>query len=145
MTDPPQRASTVRATTMSQTALYIEDNASAIRLIEMLLQRRPDVQLKVARTAREGVQAAVDEPPGLIMLDNRLPDARGGDVLKMLSLEPATGDIPVVIISGDADIQLATEMLACGASEYLVKPFDVHRFLSVIDRYLPPEAGTGVA
>jgi DNA-binding NtrC family response regulator len=129
---------------MSQTALYIEDNASAIRLIEMLLQRRPDVQLKVARTAREGVQAAVDEPPGLIMLDNRLPDARGGDVLKMLSLEPATGDIPVVIISGDADIQLATEMLACGASEYLVKPFDVHRFLSVIDRYLPPEASAGI-
>jgi CheY-like chemotaxis protein len=128
---------------MSQTALYIEDNASAIRLIEMLLQRRPDVQLKVARTAREGVRAAVDEQPGLIMLDNRLPDARGGDVLKMLSLEPSTGDIPVVIISGDADMQLATEMLACGASEYLVKPFDVHRFLSVIDRYLPPEAGAG--
>jgi CheY-like chemotaxis protein len=145
MTDPLQHAPTARATTMSQTALYIEDNASAIRLIEMLLQRRPDVQLKVARTAREGVQAAVDEPPGLIMLDNRLPDARGGDVLKMLSLEPATGDIPVVIISGDADIQLATEMLASGASEYLVKPFDVHRFLSVIDRYLPPEAGAGIA
>ncbi|HEX7994228.1 MAG TPA: response regulator [Streptosporangiaceae bacterium] len=145
MTDPLQQAPTARATTMSQTALYIEDNASAIRLIEMLLQRRPDVQLKVARTAREGVRAAVDEPPGLIMLDNRLPDARGGDVLKMLSAEPATGDVPVVIISGDADMQLATEMLACGASEYLVKPFDVHRFLSVIDRYLPPEAGAGTA
>jgi DNA-binding NtrC family response regulator len=145
MTDPLQHAPTARATTMSQTALYIEDNASAIRLIEMLLQRRPDVQLKVARTASEGVQAAVDEPPGLIMLDNRLPDARAGDVLKMLSLEPATGDIPVVIISGDADIQLATEMLASGASEYLVKPFDVHRFLSVIERYLPREGGTGIA
>lgn len=145
MTDPLQHVPTARATTMSQTALYIEDNASAIRLIEMLLQRRPDVQLKVARTAREGVQAAVEELPGLIMLDNRLPDARGGDVLKMLSLQPSTGDIPVVIISGDADMKLATEMLACGASEYLVKPFDVHRFLSVIDRYLPPEAGTDIA
>jgi len=129
---------------MPQTALYIEDNASAIRLIEMLLERRPDVRLKVARTAREGVQAAVDEPPGLIMLDNRLPDARGGDVLKMLSLEPACGDVPVVIISGDADLRMAQEMLAAGASEYLVKPFDVHRFLSVIDRYLPPEAGPGI-
>ena len=130
---------------MSQTALYIEDNPSAIRLIEMLLHSRPEIRLKVARTAREGVQAAIDEPPGLIMLDNRLPDARGGDVLKMLSVEPSTGDVPVVIISGDADTQLAQEMLAGGASEFLVKPFDVHRFLGVIDRYLPPGADAGVA
>jgi DNA-binding response OmpR family regulator len=129
---------------MSQTALYIEDNASAIRLIETLLKRRPDVQLRVARTASDGVQAAVAEPPGLIILDNRLPDARGGDVLRMLSREPATSDIPVVIISGDSDTQLAIEMLAAGAAEYLVKPFDLHRFLSLIDRYLPG-ASTGVA
>jgi DNA-binding response OmpR family regulator len=133
-----------KAVTMSQTALYIEDNASAIRLIETLLKRRPDVQLRVARTASDGVQAAVAEPPGLIILDNRLPDARGGDVLRMLSREPATSDIPVVIISGDSDTQLAIEMLAAGAAEYLVKPFDLHRFLSLIDRYLPG-ASTGVA
>lgn len=130
---------------MSQSALYIEDNASAIRLIETLLQHRPDIQLRVARNARDGVKAAVDEPPALIILDNRLPDARGGDVLRMLSLEPAVNDVPVVIISGDSDMQLAMEMLAAGAAEYLVKPFDLRRFLSVIDRYLPPGASAGVA
>ena len=70
---------------MTHTALYIEDNASSIRLIETLLSRRPDIQLRVARTGRDGVKAAVDDPPGLIILDNRLPDARGGDVLEMLS------------------------------------------------------------
>ncbi|MGN6791440.1 MAG: response regulator [Streptosporangiaceae bacterium] len=130
---------------MSQSALYIEDNASAIRLIETLLQHRPDIQLRVARNARDGVKAAVDEPPALIILDNRLPDARGGDVLRMLSLEPAVNDVPVVIISGDSDMQLAMEMLAAGAAEYLVKPFDLHRFFNMIDRYFPPEASAGVA
>lgn len=130
---------------MSQTVLYIEDNASAVRLIETLLKRRPHVELRVARTARDGVNAAVAQPPGLIILDNRLPDARGGDVLRMLSLEPAVEDVPVVIISGDSDTQLAMEMLASGAAEYLVKPFDLRRFLSVIDRYLPPGASAGVA
>ena len=130
---------------MSQSALYIEDNASAIRLIETLLQHRPDIQLRVARNARDGVKAAVDEPPTLIILDNRLPDARGGDVLRMLSLEPAVNDVPVVIISGDSDMQLAMEMLAAGAAEYLVKPFDLHRFFNMIDRYFPPEASAGVA
>ena len=131
--------------TMSQSALSIEDNASAIRLIETLLKRRSDIRLRVARTGRDGVKAAVDEPPGLIILDNRLPDARGGDVLRMLSLEPAVDDVPVVILSGDSDTELAMEMLASGAAEYLVKPFDLHRFLSLIDRYFPREAGAGIA
>jgi DNA-binding response OmpR family regulator len=130
---------------MSKTVLYIEDNASAVRLIETLLKRRPHIQLRVARNASDGVQAAVAEPPGLIILDNRLPDARGGDVLRMLGLEPTVVNVPVVIISGDSDTQLAMEMLAAGAAEYLVKPFDLRRFLNVIDRYLPPGASEGVA
>ncbi len=130
---------------MTQSALYIEDNASSIRLIETLLNRRPDIELRVARTGRDGVQAAVNRPPGLIILDNRLPDARGGDVLRMLSLEPAVGDVPVVILSGDSDTQLALDLLASGAAEYLVKPFDLRRFLLMIDRYFPPETSTDVA
>ncbi|MDR2988416.1 MAG: response regulator [Nocardiopsaceae bacterium] len=130
---------------MSQSALYIEDNPSAVRLIETLLKRRADIQLRVARNARDGVRAAIEEPPGLIILDNRLPDARGGDVLRMLSHEPAVADVPVVIISGDADAELAMDMLAAGAAEYLVKPFDLHRFLGLIDRYLPPTASAGIA
>ncbi len=130
---------------MTQSALYIEDNASSIRLIETLLSRRPDIELRVARTGRDGVQAAVDEPPGLIILDNRLPDARGGDVLRMLSLEPAVGDVPVVILSGDSDTQLAMDLLASGAAEYLVKPFHLRQFLNLIDRYFPPRTSTDVA
>jgi DNA-binding response OmpR family regulator len=131
--------------TMPQSALYIEDNASSIRLIETLLSRRPDIELRVARTGREGILAAVDRPPGLIILDNRLPDARGGDVLRMLSLEPAMDDVPVVILSGDSDTQLAMEMLASGAAEYLVKPFELRQFLDLIDRYFPPSSSAGVA
>jgi DNA-binding response OmpR family regulator len=130
---------------MPASALYIEDNASSIRLIETLLRRRPDIRLRVARTGRDGVRAAVDEPPGLIILDNRLPDARGCDVLRMLSLEPAVGAVPVVILSGDSDTQLAMEMLAAGASEFLVKPFDLRQFLGLIDRYFPPATSAGVA
>jgi DNA-binding response OmpR family regulator len=131
--------------TSSHSALYIEDNLSSIRLIETLLRRRPDIRLRVARTGGDGVRAAVEDPPGLIILDNRLPDARGGDVLRMLSVEPAVGAVPVVILSGDSDLQLAREMLAAGAAEYLVKPFDLRHFLALIDRYFPPASSAGVA
>src|SRR5262245_3568169 len=122
---------------MAHSALYIEDNASSIRLIQILLRRRPDIELRVARTGRDGVKSAVDEPPDLIILDNRLPDARGSDVLRALSCEPACDGIPIVIMSGDADTQVAMELLSSGAAEYIPKPFDIHHFMSVIDRYLP--------
>ena len=127
---------------MPQSALYIEDNASSIRLIETLLSRRPDIRLRVARTGRDGVRAAVDEPPGLIILDNRLPDARGGDVLRQLSASSVISDIPVVILSGDSDATIAMDLLASGAAEFILKPFGIHHFLDMIDRYLPrPGAG----
>jgi len=124
---------------MTHSALYIEDNASSIRLIQILLRRRPDIELRVARTGRDGVKSAVDEPPELIILDNRLPDARGGDVLRALSGEPAVDGIPIVILSGDADTQVARDMLDSGAAEYIAKPFDIHYFLRVIDRYIPAQ------
>ena len=78
--------------------LYIEDDDNNISLVEALLKRRPHIELHVATTGRAGVQAAIDKQPGLILLDNRLPDATGGDILRDLAAAPATAAIPVVVL-----------------------------------------------
>ena len=93
----------------------------------------------MATTARGGVAAAVDGQPALILLDNRLPDATGGDVLRQLASSAAAG-IPVVVISGDSGQGSVDGFLAAGAADFLPKPFDIHRFSDVINRYLPPPA-----
>jgi CheY-like chemotaxis protein len=116
--------------------LYIEDDDNNISLVEALLKRRPHIELHVATTGREGVQAAIDKRPGLILLDNRLPDATGGDILRDLASAPATAAIPVVVLSSDSD-ELIAHLLASGAAESVPKPFDIHQFLAMIDRYLP--------
>jgi CheY-like chemotaxis protein len=65
----PQKAGPV-----NRTMLHIEDYAVTRRLVEqMLLNLRPQVELHVATNARDGVKAAIDERPALILLDNRLP------------------------------------------------------------------------
>ena len=122
---------------MNRTVLYIEDDVANIRLVERLLRRHPHTELRVATTARGGVAAAVDGQPALILLDNRLPDATGGDVLRQLASSAAAG-IPVVVISGDSGQGSVDEFLAAGAADFLPKPFDIHRFGDVINRYLPP-------
>ena len=116
--------------------LYIEDDENNIYLVEALLKRRPHIELHVARNGRDGVQAAIDKRPGLILLDNRLPDATGSEILRELASATPTAAIPVVILSSDSD-EIIDKLLANGAADSVTKPFDIHQFMAIIDRYLP--------
>jgi CheY-like chemotaxis protein len=121
---------------MSKTVLYIEDSPDNIRLVERLVGLRPDTTLHVATNGVDGIAAAVEVQPDLILLDNRLPDATGEQVLRRLASSPTTADLPVVIVTGDSGRVTADELLALGAREVLEKPFDIDAFFAVLDRSL---------
>jgi CheY-like chemotaxis protein len=120
---------------MNHSLLYIEDDESNICLVEAMLRRRPQIELHVAMNGRDGVKAAIDMQPGLILLDNRLPDATGREILQELASASATAAVPVVIFSGDSD-EVIDELLASGAAESVAKPFNPRQFIDIIDRYL---------
>jgi CheY-like chemotaxis protein len=120
---------------MNHALLYIEDDDNNISLVQALLKRRPQIELLVAMNGRDGVQAALDSQPHLILLDNRLPDATGSEILRELAVAPATAT-PVVVLSSDADDVIA-ELVAEGAAEAVPKPFDIHEFIAMLDRYFP--------
>jgi CheY-like chemotaxis protein len=123
---------------MNRSVLYIEDDPNNIRLVErLLLKRRADTELHVATNGRDGITAAISEQPALILLDNRLPDATGAEVLRQLTSADATTAIPVVMVSGDSGQATASELLAAGAADFLVKPYDINQLMTIIDRYLP--------
>ena len=121
---------------MNHVMLYIEDDDNNISLVKALLKRRPQIELQVAMNGRDGIQAAIDKQPALILLDNRLPDATGTEILGELASLPATAAIPVVVLSSDAD-EFINQLIAEGATEAVPKPFDIHKFIAIIDRYLP--------
>jgi len=122
---------------MNDAILYIDDSQDNILLVQRLLKgARPDIQLHTAETGRDGVTAATASRPALILLDNRLPDTNGEQVLLQLAAAPATAVIPVVILSGDSNPVTVNELLAAGAADFLAKPFDIHQILAIIGRYL---------
>jgi CheY-like chemotaxis protein len=126
---------------VNRSVLYIEDDPNNIRLVQrLLLKRRADTELHVATNGRDGITTAISEQPALILLDNRLPDATGSEVLRQLISAEATTAIPVVIVSGDSGRAIASELLASGAAGFLVKPYDIHQLMTIIDRYLPRPA-----
>lgn len=116
------------------TVLYIEDNASNVRLLERLLkQRRPGITLMHAAEGALGVDIAQTHQPGLIFLDLHLPDIPGEEILRLLWTNQRTRDIPVVVLSADATVSQSRRLIASGAAAYLTKPLDVSHLLAVLD------------
>ena len=127
---------------MPPAVLYIDDNEDNLRLVARILGRyRADTELLVAGTGLDGLRAAIESRPGLILLDNRLPDATGAGVLHQLASTDVTAQIPVVILSGDSGQSTVEQLLAAGAAGFLAKPFTVPEFIAMLDRFLESPAG----
>ena len=130
------RAPGAEAPGVTGTVLYIEDNPSNLRLVERIVARRPGIKLLSAMQGRPGLELARAHRPDAIVLDLHLPDISGQDVLARLQADPATREIPVVILSADAMTSRSTSLLKAGAHAYLTKPLSVTQFLGVLDELL---------
>ena len=74
--------------------------------------------------------------PDLILLDINLPRTDGGDLCSMLKADESTSGVTVILISGIMDLKQISQM--CGADDYLIKPFDMHVFDSMISKWEIP-------
>jgi CheY-like chemotaxis protein len=90
-----------------------------------------------------GLELARRRRPDLVLLDLHLPDIDGAEVLERLRGDPATREIPVVIVSADATEGQAERLLAAGAAAYITKPIDVPRLLEVLGEQLGERSGAG--
>jgi PAS domain S-box-containing protein len=130
----PQREQKVARSTV----LYIEDNVSNYTLVESIFKQYPHVRLIAAMQGKLGLEMARRHLPQFILLDLQLPDIKGDEVLRRLQADPATREIPVIMLSADATKSQIERLLALGVREYLTKPLDVRRFLSVVGGLLAP-------
>jgi signal transduction histidine kinase/ActR/RegA family two-component response regulator len=124
-----------------RTVLYIEDNVSNIALVERLLARRPGFELLTASAGRPGLRLARTVRPDVVLLDLDLPDIPGEEVLAELRADPATADIPVIVVSADATSWRQEEFARAGAAAYVVKPIQLASFMATLDRVLSSSVG----
>ena len=121
--------------------LYVEDDIVNFTLVERILEYRPAVHLMHAPQGQLGVDLAAAYNPKLILLDLNLPDMHGSEVLERLQQDPATAEIPVVVLSANATPSQIERLLTAGAKNYLTKPFEIDQLLAVVDEF----AGRGAA
>ena len=124
---------------MSQkTVLYIEDNEFNRKIVRQLLGSTT-YRLLEANDGEQGVATAIDAQPDVILMDVQLPNLSGLDATRQLRREPATANIPIIVVTSFAlsgDEQKARE---AGATAYLAKPYSPRELLAMI-RAIAPEA-----
>jgi len=108
--------------------LVIDDEVQIRKLLEITLQSN-DFVVKEAATAKEGLLAAANHPPDLIILDIGLPDESGHSVLKKLREWYSKSIIILSVQSSEEDIVKALDN---GANDYLIKPFRTGELLARI-------------
>jgi CheY-like chemotaxis protein len=116
--------------------LYIEDSKVNLLLVQEMLKQWPEVTLLQAETGRDGLMLARSAAPDLVLLDMRLPDMTGEQVLAALRAEPATASLKVYALSASAMPDEVAAAREAGANDYWTKPLDVDRFLRELSRVL---------
>lgn len=103
--------------------LVIDDSPDVHRLLAARL-RNESLAITSAHDGVAGLQMATSTPPSLVLLDIEMPGMDGFEVLRSLKDNPATTDVPVIILSGHTTMQDKVTAFDLGAVDYVTKPFE---------------------
>ncbi|MGA2548347.1 MAG: response regulator [Rectinemataceae bacterium] len=120
---------------MGKRALIIDDNANNLTLEKDLLEVA-GFEVFVAEDAASGIALARKEIPDIIIMDMRLPDMRGSDAAKILLLDAATRDIPIVFVTASVLAEGIEEIRTIPNAVFVSKPINTRTFAKEISHYI---------
>ena len=104
------------------TVLCVEDHPVNMALVEAILSVYPRIRLLKASTGRDGVRLAQSESPDVILLDMRLPDIGGLEVVRALSEQISKQRLRIVLLTADSFSIDVVKAMSLGATAYWRKP-----------------------
>ena len=118
------------------TVLCVEDNPANLKLVELIIARRPDLRLLTAMNGTSGIEIAHASLPDVILMDINLPDINGFEALKILQSDPVTANIPVVALTANAMPRDIKKGMQAGFFLYITKPIKVDEFMEALNMAL---------
>ena len=117
----------------SDTALvYVVDDDASVRTAIGRLLRSVGLEIQLFASATEFLAFARPERPGCVVLDVRMPRLSGLDLQKELAAAGAT--LPIIFVTGHADVPMSVRAMKAGAVDFLPKPFHDQDLLDAVQR-----------
>ena len=113
--------------------LIIDDERPVLMTLEALLKRH-GYQVETAPTATQGLKVLKSKPPSLVLLDLRLPDADGLEMLERIKSE--LPKVQVIILTAHDSLHNAIESIKRGAYHFISKPYAPEELLSLVEKAL---------
>ncbi|HEX2254831.1 MAG TPA: sigma-54 dependent transcriptional regulator [Thermoanaerobaculia bacterium] len=109
-------------------ALAVDDDPNFLHALAELIEGQ-GFTTNTATTLRDARERLLHRQPDIALIDLRLPDGSGMELLRELEKHPNT---EVIVITGHADVDSAVEALRIGAADYLTKPIDIGRLKEIL-------------
>ena len=119
--------------------LIADDEIFMIRLLELTF-KKGGYEIVSCRDGQEALATAATARPQLIVLDVMMPGLDGLGALRQLKENPATKDIPVVVLSAKGHALTKVEAKLAGAALFLTKPFSPNQLLGEVRKILEAPA-----
>jgi CheY-like chemotaxis protein len=125
-----------------RTILLVEDDVRNVFALSSVLEPR-GVKVRIARNGREALaalDAALEDPAAgvdLVLMDIMMPEMDGLTATREIRARPAWAKLPIIALTAKAMPDDREQCLAAGADDYIAKPLDVDRLLSLVKVWMP--------
>ncbi len=112
--------------------ILLVDDSSTILMMEKLILKKGPYELTMAADGAEAVALAQNERPDLILMDVVMPKVDGFEACRRLRADPATKEIPVIMVTTRGEAENMELGFGAGANDYLTKPINGLELLAKI-------------
>ena len=102
--------------------LIVEDESALSTLLAYNLEKE-GFTVRIAEDGERAIEALAEEPPDLVLLDWMLPHVSGIEICRRIRRDPATHDLPVIMLTARGEEADRIRGLETGADDYVTKPF----------------------
>jgi CheY-like chemotaxis protein len=111
--------------------LIVEDSVDTLDMLQVFFIQH-QCRVLSAKSAKEAIEMAATDKPGLIISDIGMPDQSGYDMLAHLRRQPGLEKVPAIAVSGFAMDEDRDRAIGVGFSAHLAKPVDLEKLLIII-------------
>ncbi|MDD4957010.1 MAG: response regulator [Candidatus Omnitrophica bacterium] len=117
--------------------LIVDDDETFSQMVKMNLEEIGGFEVRVENNSLQALSSARAMQPDLILLDMMMPDMDGGEVARMLLMDPRLRRIPVIFLTGIVqEEELASSGGMMGGRHFIAKPVSTQKLIDDINRVL---------